>query len=138
MVSKRPELDDSTFLFVSLFRLAYFCAPHTCLQKNNNEQFPLHFVIESRCLENLKQVEHILHDVNIDSEEPHRRYSPYVNVMMDHGQNSLHLLAEALTNENCDTIFEMIKILINHGCNANYPNYDGKTAFFIVLEKLRS
>lgn len=56
--------------------------------------------------------------------------------MVDHGQNSLHLLADVLTNENFDTVFEMIKILISHGCNANYPNYDGKTAFFMILEKL--
>lgn len=29
-----------------------------------------------------------------------------------------------------------MKILISHGCNVNFPNYDGKTAFFIILEKL--
>lgn len=30
----------------------------------------------------------------------------------------------------------MIKILVHNGCNANFPNYDGKTAFQMILEKL--
>lgn len=108
------------------------------MQKNNNEQYPLHCVIDSRCLENLKQVENLFKDVNLDLEESptHKRYSPYANVKIDHGSNSVHILAEALTTENFDQIFEMMKILISHGCNVNFPNYDGKTAFFIVLEKL--
>lgn len=107
------------------------------LQKNNNEVYPLHCVIESRCIENLKQVEVLFNDVNLDlEEESHKRYSPYVNVKIDHGSNSVHILAEDLTNDNFDCIFEMIKILIAHGCNVNSPNYDGKTAFFIILEKL--
>ena len=55
---------------------------------------------------------------------------------MDHGSNAIHLLAECLTHDNYSEIFDMIKILITHGCNVNFPNYDGKTAFLIVLEKL--
>lgn len=55
---------------------------------------------------------------------------------MENGQNSLHILAETLDDDNYETIFEMMKILISHGCNANFPNYDGKTAFYITLEKL--
>lgn len=105
------------------------------LQKNNNEEYPLHCVIKSQCLENLKQVEILFNDINIDEDETHR-YSPYVNVNLESGENSLHLLAEAVNNENFEKIFEMIKILLSHGCNANFPNHDGKTAFFMVLEKL--
>lgn len=30
----------------------------------------------------------------------------------------------------------MMKILLSKGCNPNFPNYDGKTAFYIVLEQL--
>lgn len=55
---------------------------------------------------------------------------------MDHGSNSIHLLAAALTGEDYEPLFEMMKILINNGCNVNFPNYDGKTAFMMVLEKL--
>ncbi|CRL06694.1 CLUMA_CG019590, isoform A [Clunio marinus] len=107
-------------------------------QKNSNDYYPLHRVIESHCLENLKQVEILFDDLNSDmDDDTYKRYSPYVNVNMTHGQNSLHILAEALTNDNYQTIFEMMKILISHGCNVNYPNYDGKTAFHILLEKLQ-
>lgn len=119
--------------------LLFFARLPERLQKNNNEQYPLDCVIESRCLENLKQVEHLFKDVNLDLEESsstYKRYSPYANVKIDHGSNSVHILAEALTTENYDEIFEMIKILISHGCNVNFPNYDGKTAFLIILEKL--
>lgn len=76
-------------------------------------------------------------NVNLDGESTsHRRYSPYVNVKINHGSNSAHIFADALTSENYEEIFDMIKILISHGCNVNFPNYDGKTAFFIILEKL--
>lgn len=95
----------------------------------------MHCVINSQCLENLKQVELLFNDINIE-DETNRCYSPYVNVNLESGENSLHLLAEAICNENFEKIFEMIKILILHGCNANFPNHDGKTAFFMVLEKL--
>lgn len=63
------------------------------------------------------------------------KFSPYVNVKVG-GQNSLHILAESLTADSCDKIFPMMKILISYGCNANFPNYEGKTPFLIVLEKL--
>lgn len=106
-------------------------------QKNNNEQYPLHCVIESQCLENLKQVESLFNDIVIDSPSHiHIHYSPYVNVKLDNGQNSLHILADALTNDNFTTIFNMMKILLSNGCNPNFPNYDGKTAFYILLERL--
>lgn len=65
------------------------------------------------------------------------KYSPYVNVKDQNGQNCLHILAELLSADNFDEIFPMMKILIAHGCNANYPNNDGKTPFFIVLEKFQ-
>lgn len=96
----------------------------------------MHCVIRSQCLENLKQVEILFNDINIDTDETHRSFSPYVNVNMENGENSLHLLADALSNENFEKIYEMIKILLSHGCNANFPNHDGKTAFYIILEKL--
>lgn len=64
------------------------------------------------------------------------KYSPHVNVKLDNGQNSLHILADALTDDNFATIFDMMKILLSYGCNPNFPNYDGKTAFFILLERL--
>ncbi|KAJ6635134.1 Transient receptor potential cation channel protein painless [Pseudolycoriella hygida] len=100
--------------------------------KNTNDQYPLHCVIESRCLDNLKQVQGLLNYTF----EDFINYSPYVNVKLDNGQNSLHILADALTSENSSTVFEMMKILLSYGCNTNFPNYDGKTAFFLILEKL--
>lgn len=65
------------------------------------------------------------------------KYSPYVNVKDQNAQNSLHILAESLTTDSYDVIFPMIKILIGHGCNANFPDHDGKTPFFIILEKFQ-
>lgn len=94
----------------------------------------MHCVIESRCLDNLKQVEHLFKHT-LDKAFL-LKYSPYVNVKLDNGQNSLHILADALTNDNYTTIFDMMKILLLHGCNPNFPNYDGKTAFYILLERL--
>lgn len=63
------------------------------------------------------------------------KFSPYVNVKAG-GQNSLHILAESLTADSFDEVFAMMKILLEYGCNANFPNYDGKTPFFIVMEKI--
>lgn len=94
----------------------------------------MHCVIESRCLDNLKQVENLFKHTFDNAFL--LKYSPYVNVKLDNGQNSLHILADALTNDNYATIFDMMKILLLHGCNANFPNYDGKTAFYILLERL--
>ena len=59
-----------------------------------------------------------------------------MNVKINHGLNSVHILADVLTSGNYEEIFDMIKILILHGCNVNFPNYDGKTPFFMILEKL--
>lgn len=110
------------------------------LQKNINRQYPLHCVIESRCIENLKEVENLLcyHELNTNIMDTTSKikYSPYVNVKDDNGQNCLHTLAESLTNETYEVIFPLMKILLSHGCNANFPNHDGKTAFLMVLEKL--
>lgn len=53
-------------------------------------------------------------------------------------QNCLHLLAESLTADSFDLIFPLMKILIESDCNPNYPDNNGKTPFFIVLEKLRA
>lgn len=63
--------------------------------------------------------------------------SSYVNVKQKNGENSLHILARVITNDNAHEIFEMMKILISNGCNANYPNIDDKTAFLTVLESLQ-
>ncbi|XP_037041255.1 transient receptor potential cation channel protein painless-like [Bradysia coprophila] len=101
--------------------------------KNTNGQYPLHCVIDSRCLDNLKQVQSLFHTID---DSFLLKYSPYANVKLDNGQNSLHMLADALTNDNYATIFGMMKILLLHGCNPNFPNYDGKTAFFVLLERL--
>lgn len=93
-------------------------------------------MIESHCIENLKQVDCLFINVNAEPEATYKNYSPYVNVKTNHGQNALHLLADILDKNNYENIFEMMKILLSHGCNVNYPNYDGKTAFLMVLEKL--
>jgi transient receptor potential cation channel subfamily A member 1 len=92
--------------------------------------------MESQSLENLMEVEHLFDNIKTDKEDVLKRYSTHVNVKQLHGENSLHILAENITNDNFDVIFSMMKVLLSHGCNANYPNYDGKTAFFIVLEKI--
>lgn len=111
-------------------------------QKNTNHQYPLHCAIESKCLDNLKEVSTLLsYDVCTHlrlNGSAHciekLKFSPHANVKVD-GQNSLHILAESLTAESFDVVFPMMKILIAHGCNANFPNLDGKTPFYIVLEK---
>lgn len=95
----------------------------------------MHCVIESHCLDNLKQVEHLFNH-KVDDSSIYNNCSPHVNVKLDNGQNSLHILADALTTDNCATIFSMMKILLSHGCNCNFPNYDGKTAFYVLLERL--
>lgn len=95
----------------------------------------MHCVISSHCLENLKQVETFFTTRPI-ADSFLLRYSPYVNVKLESGLNSLHILAEELTNENSTNIFGMMKILLSYGCNPNCPNYDGKTAFFVLLERL--
>lgn len=66
------------------------------------------------------------------------KYSPYVNVKDQNAKNSLHFLAESLTTDSYEVIFPMMKILISNGCNANYPDHDGLTPIFIVLEKFAS
>jgi len=64
------------------------------------------------------------------------KYSPYANVKDSNGQNCLHTLAECLTNDTYEVIFPLMKILLAHGCNANYPDRELKTPFYMVLEKL--
>lgn len=103
----------------------------------------MHCVIESQCLENLREITSLLsYDVSKHFQMngtayriQRLKFSPYVNVKVD-GQNSLHILAESLTADSYDVVFPMMKILISYGCNANYPNSDGKTPFFIMMEKL--
>lgn len=84
-------------------------------------------MIESECLDNLNQVKALLEDGDVKS---------YVNVKLANGDNSLHILADKITNDNFDKIFDMMKILVGYGCNANFPNNDRKTAFFIIMEKI--
>lgn len=79
--------------------------------------------------ENPPQTKDSAHSINV------LKYSPHVNVKDQSARNSLHILAESLTAESHETIFPMMKILISNGCNANYPDHDGLTPIFIVLEK---
>lgn len=117
-------------------------------KKNVDQRYPLHCVIESQCVDNLKEVSNLFsyydaHEKlqsngttaahNIET----LKYSPYVNVKDQNSKNSLHILAESLTADSFDVIFPMMKILLAHGCNANFPDHDGKTSFFIVLEKFQ-
>ncbi|CAG9799622.1 unnamed protein product [Chironomus riparius] len=108
--------------------------------KNSNQQYPLHCVIESKCIENLKEVESLFsyRDLNVNSlDSAHKiKYSPYANVKDSNGQNCLHTLIECLTNDTYEVIFPLIKILLAHGCNANHPDRELKTPFYLVLEKL--
>lgn len=109
-------------------------------QKNDLYLYPLYYVIESGCVENLKAVEHLFRqqdDLNINLKIPKStsNYSPDVNVKYD-GQNVLHFLIDTLTNENCEKLFVMIKIVVAYGCNVNWPNREGKTPFYLILEKL--
>lgn len=94
--------------------------------------------MESQCLENLLQIQHLLldDDAELNAEPPFRHYSSNVNVKQKNGENSLHILAIAIRNDNCAVIFEMMKTLISYGCNVNYPNSEDKTAFYILLENL--
>jgi hypothetical protein len=90
-------------------------------------------------VQNLKEIERFFsYDLNLEMSDSTNKYkySPYANVKNRKGLNCLHMLAEALDNDTYDIIFPMMKILISHGCNANYPNCDLTTPFLIVLEKL--
>jgi hypothetical protein len=95
-------------------------------------------VIESQCIDNLKEVSSLFSYYENDTAHCiHKlKFSPYVNVKDQSAQNSLHILAAALNADNFDVIFSMMKILIAHGCNANFPNYDQNTPFYIMLDKI--
>ncbi|CAG9806961.1 unnamed protein product [Chironomus riparius] len=99
--------------------------------KRNSSKYPLHFVIDSQCIDNLKAVENLFSINKIKAKS-----SPYVNVKDSTGRNALHMLAELLTNESFETIYPMMKLLIIHGCNINAANNEGKTPFSIVAEKV--
>lgn len=118
---------------------------HSYTQKNVNQQYPLHCVIESKCLDNLKEVSSLFSYYDFE-ENPHQlkdsahtmqtlKYSPYVNVKDQSAKNSLHILAESLSADSYEVIFPMMKMLISHGCNANYPDHEGLTPIYIVLER---
>ncbi|XP_070504989.1 transient receptor potential cation channel protein painless-like [Chironomus tepperi] len=98
--------------------------------KRNSSKYPLHFVIESQCIDNLKAVGELLSPDRIKAKS-----SPYANVKDSIGRNALHMLAEQLTNDSYETIFPMMKIVLNYGCNVNSQNDDGKTPFSTVAEK---
>ncbi|XP_070504994.1 transient receptor potential cation channel protein painless-like [Chironomus tepperi] len=98
--------------------------------KNESHFYPIHFVIKSECIKNLRAVESLF------KLEKSGKSSPYVNVKDQKDQNCLHLLAEKLTNENEENIMNMMEILLYYGCNINFPNDDQETPFYIVVRNL--
>ncbi|XP_070498442.1 transient receptor potential cation channel protein painless-like [Chironomus tepperi] len=103
--------------------------------KNKSNKYPLHYLISSQCIDNLKAVEpYLAIDLSID--KPYTKASPYVNVKDHRDQNCLHLLAEMLSNENEEIIIDMMCTLLSYGCNINSPNEERKTPFYIVSMKL--
>lgn len=92
--------------------------------------------MDSQDFNNLKQIMPLFDDINANSEDELRRYSSHVNVKNYKGENSLHILAGNINNDNFENVFEMMGDLLSHGCNPNYPNFEGKTAFYILLEKV--
>ncbi|CAG9806958.1 unnamed protein product [Chironomus riparius] len=99
--------------------------------KNMNNEYPIHYLIKSLCIKNLKAVERFL---RID--ESKVKASPYVNVKDIRDQNCLHIIAEKLNDENKDDIIELMCTLLSYGCNINSPNDDQETPFFIVVREL--
>lgn len=91
----------------------------------------MHFVIDSQCIDNLKAVEDLL-----SADHNKAKSSPYANVKDSTGKNALHMLADKLNNESFEIIFQMMKMLINFGCNLNAENDEGKTPFSVLVEKL--
>ncbi|KAL7016831.1 hypothetical protein ACKWTF_010152 [Chironomus riparius] len=105
------------------------------LVQNNKHKYPLHHVIESKCIENLEAVEKSLW--NIESTAGYKlKIASSVNVKNSENQNSLHLLIDYLTNENVDEIFKMIKILVSYGCNPNSPDNSQNSPFYLFIKKL--
>ena len=50
-------------------------------------------------------------------------------------ENSLHILIDLLTPENYANVSECIKILLQNGCNPNFPNDKNQTPFYRLLRK---
>lgn len=98
-------------------------------QKNYNDEYPLHCVVESLCRKNVQQIQHLL-----SHGAKNRKNFMYVNVKRS-GENSLHILAEKINDVNFQEIFEIMKILITHECNVNYPRKDDQTPFYMILSK---
>ncbi|XP_070490291.1 transient receptor potential cation channel protein painless-like [Chironomus tepperi] len=92
-----------------------------CYAKTADDRYPLHLVLESQCPRNLQQFLKY-HD------------SSKVNAKFN-DKNSLHLLIEKLNTENYDKVIECLKILLNHGCNPNYPNDSDETPFHQLMNK---
>ncbi|XP_070504993.1 transient receptor potential cation channel protein painless-like [Chironomus tepperi] len=93
-------------------------------------KYPLHYVMESECLENLKAVQHLL-----NHKKSNNRQSPFVNVKDIKGRNCLHMLCEEITNTNYDELFSMMKILLSYGCNVESEDNQGKTPISIMTDK---
>lgn len=142
MISPQSHLKEfnSHLQIILLIHVSLFIFLLLLFQKNINQQYPLHCVIESQCIENLKEVESLFSyyhpNESILNSTQKIKYSPYANLKDNSGQNCLHTLAENLSNDTYDVIFPLIKIFLSHGCNANFPNSDMKTPFYVLLEKL--
>lgn len=102
----------------SIINLTY----HLNFQKNEiTNKYPLHYVIESQCPDNLNAFL--------------RNYNPsQINVKYYH-KNCLHILMDMLTADNYDNISECFKICLINGCDPNLPNEKSRTPFFMLLKK---
>jgi hypothetical protein len=88
------------------------------LQKNENSLYPLHYGVESLNIENLKT---FLKYFQVFAKTQIEFYS-IINFQIAENRNYLHFLIEKLTAKNHESVFEMIKMLEERGCNIKKLN----------------
>ncbi|KAG5666659.1 hypothetical protein PVAND_014674 [Polypedilum vanderplanki] len=101
--------------------------------KNHRQQYPLKFVIDSQCIENLMTIKNLLLE-NEKSTNPEIKIASYFNLKDDYERNSLQTLISLLSDANFDQIFELVKFLIVSGVNLHYE-LNGKSALMMLMEK---
>jgi hypothetical protein len=101
-------------------------------QKNHRQQYPLKFVIDSLCIENLMTIKKLL-TVTATANLEHKVAS-YFNLKDDYERNALHVLIALITNDTFPELFEIIKFLIGHGVNLHYE-LNGKSPMMLLMEK---
>lgn len=88
-------------------------------QRNSHGRYPLHYAVDSLSPQNLKAFL-----ASYDSNK--------INVKYFH-KNALHFIMEELPKFDYENSAEIIKMLIQHGCDVNMPNEKSRTPFNLLL-----